>query len=195
MFLFLVYNSGTSEWWAANISPAVTVGGIVLLASGSWSSQATGDIVLSSYVGYRGYKIFLYNVTPVSNNVGLVARFSTNGGSSYDAGAGNYSWNNLEGSTNTNSTSDTSMELVANTIGVSNTAAQGGVDAEMNLLNPSNASVYSKMEGETARCSTTTSISTSFVGTRLAAQVTNAVRFLFTGGNIASGNYAVYGLT
>lgn len=90
--------------------------GMALLASGTVSSAATLDVVLTSYTAYRGIFVQLTNFAPATDNVGLLLRTSTNGGSSYDAGGSNYWWNRLRirgGSAfNDNTTASTSIEIV-----------------------------------------------------------------------------------
>jgi hypothetical protein len=60
-------------------------GGLILLASGTVSAAATLDIVLTGYTGYRALKLVLSSFLPVTDDVELWLRVSTNGGSSYDA--------------------------------------------------------------------------------------------------------------
>ena len=123
-------------------------------------------------------------------------RVSTNGGSSYDASAGNYRWS-YGGAVNATSleagsTSDTSIIISQN---VGNGAAEG-VSTIIELLDQTNTAVQQKVLGHTSTYHNDDACSAAVLGARrTTAQDTDAVRFLFSSGNITSGKYAVYGLS
>jgi hypothetical protein len=195
MFLLLIYNSGTSEWWTANIPPLVS-GGLVYLASGTWSSQATGDIVLTSYTGFRGIKIVLSGVLPVTDGANLTMRFSTDGGSNYDTSGYNYVVNilNDSGISAPQTSGSAGVILLAEFVGSGPT--KGG-NFEITLLNQTSTAFWSRAMFNGYWIDNSASPGGNYGtggGSREAAQDTDAVRFLFSSGNIAAGNYAVYGL-
>jgi hypothetical protein len=176
---------------------------ITLLTSGTVSAQATLDLVLTSYTGYRALKLLLTSFVPATDDVELWLRTSTNGGSSYDAGASDYAYANMRGRSGV-STADTVVSngaaqiIVAGvnsaTFAVSNVAAEGGANCEIMLYN------QSALEHTRIRIDSTfvgaqgDEIRFAGAGRRLAAQDTDAIRILFESGNIASGSYALYGL-
>jgi hypothetical protein len=172
--------------------------GLTLLTSGSVSAAATLDIVLTAYTAYRGLQILLYDFIPATNNVDLWARVSTDGGSNYDASAGNYKYANAA----TYSTVDTVFGTPRNNsaIAVILAASVGnvsdeGVDSAALLLGQTNTAKKPKLRWDSigyTHDDAAERISGS--GIRNAAQDTDAIRFLFSSGNIASGNYAVFGL-
>lgn len=179
---------------------AAASGGLVFLTSGTVSAQATLPIVLTSYTTYRGIVIELINIIPVTDDNQLLCRLSTNGGSSYDSGASNYLYTHcvsVNGVTETQSAAATSIRVAGSTtgsVGVGNGTAEG-VSATVKMMDQTNAAVKTRIActagfyaaGDLA-CSAHSS------GLRNTAQDTDAIQFLFTTGNIASGSYAVYGL-
>lgn len=170
--------------------------GAILLTSGTVSAAATLDIVLTSYTSYRAIKFLLTALIPATNDVALWMRFSTNGGSSYNAGASDYSYATFVSYTADDySSADSKIILVPISIfGISN-AATGGVSLEVTLYDQTSTTRYSAVRS--SALPVYTGIASPIVeanGYRNTAQDTDAVRFLFSSGNIASGKYAVYGL-
>jgi len=178
--------------------------GLVFLASGTVSSAATLDIVLTAYTAYRGLKFVLSGFLPATDDVELWMRLSTDGGSTYDAGASNYDWGWAGGNTSPltqfrGSTGDTKILIAGDAAaleGVGNASAEG-VNAEITLLNQASAAFWPRITHQGAWVDAAATPLNWFIqggGMRRAAQDTDAVRFLFETGNISAGNYAVYGL-
>ncbi len=179
-------------------------GGWQLLNSGSVSSAATLDIVLSSYTSFtRGLKLILNTFVPATDDVELWALLSTNAGSSYDNAAGNYQWA-LTGFRTDNisavdrSASDTKIRLLGHTnatASVSNTAAEGGATCEVWLPDQTNTGVWPRVisHGAYWGAGALGAVQQGF-GQRVTAQDTDAIRIQFESGNIASGTWGLYGL-
>lgn len=179
--------------------------GVDLLASGTVSAQATLDIPLTTYTAYRAIKFVLTSFVPATDDSELWMRFSTDGGSSYNAGATDYSYAILGLFNNATSSSRGSagapqMVLMGATganLAVSNVATEGGTDIEVTLFDQS-ATRFGRITytGGFHSAQSTNATNGIMVGAagRLASQDTDAVRFMFESGNITSGNYAVYGL-
>lgn len=201
----VAYNANTSKWVlqtpAVVPTSAYPAFGLVLLTSGTVSSAATLDIALTSYTSYRGFKLMLSGFLPATDDVQLRVRFSTDGGSNYDAGSGNYRYGVYGGvgsGTNLASYTQTSEHIAisgstATGSGVGNASTEGWNGA-VELLNLTSASLYSRL-----------TVSATYIndagdpvwcfggGARMTAQDTDAIRVLFSSGNIASGKYALYG--
>jgi len=189
-------NSGTgASVWDFKYTGLPAAGGLVYLTSGTVSNAATLDIVLTSYTAYRGIVIMLSSLVAVTDNTTLLMRFSTNGGSSYDAGASDYGWayNRTGNGTNTPGGSETATSInVAGNVG--NAQSTDGVNMTITLQDPFNTALHTKASFIGA----TSDINSTFGayyggGQRNTAQDTDAVRFLMSSGNISSGSYAVYG--
>jgi hypothetical protein len=175
--------------------------GLVLLTSGTVSAAATLDLVLTSYTAYRGILFNFSAFVPATDSVSFQARVSSDGGASYNAGATDYRYTSFgsfdDSSTTTSATRSTGGSSIAMTNGtVGNVASSEGIEGFVWLLNQTATGRHSRLHwdinailenGVAHRC--------SGVGRRQTSQDTDAMRFLFSSGNIASGNYAVYGLS
>jgi len=189
--LDLVYSSTATAFIAANVSPPH---GIVLLTSGTWSAQATGDIVLTAYSAYRGLKFVVSGVKPATDAVNFLMRFSTDGGSNYLATLYRYA-SIMFGESTTggglSSASDSSIPLAQD---IGNDATHG-YNGEITILNHTSTAFYPRAtwHGDWVG-SANSNIVGSGGGHNAAANNVDAIRFLFSSGNISTGNYAVYGL-
>lgn len=178
-----------------------------LLAAGTVSSAATLDLVLTSYTGFRGLK-FVLQLIPATDGVALYSRFSTNGGSSYDAGASDYDYAGLwmGDATGGGTTSGGIQSGAAAQIQLSSPQAgyligngsAEGIHIEVTLMGQTNAALWSRLSYlgyHISNNATPLGCSQFGGGARETAQDTDAIRFLFSSAsNIASGNYAVYGM-
>lgn len=172
----------------------------VPLATKTASASATLDFTEFNNATYRGYLFALENVKPATDLVTLLLRTSTNAGSSYDAGATDYSYANTllaSSSTLTQSvaTGATAINLTfPNDVG--NAAGEDGVTGDLWLYHAANGSVKTReaFQGMYDNGSGVL-VSIDGKGRRNTTQDTDAVRFLFSSGNIASGTIRMYGLT
>lgn len=187
--------AGANPQWAS-------AGGLQLLNSGTVSNAATLDIVLTSFTAYRGFKILLSSFVPATDDVELWMRFSTNGGSSFDATGYGYSLKFALGNaapvSSFNGAGAATFIPVAfhstATLAVSNVASEGGVDAEITIQDQTAARFTRARVISSYHSASGTLVSQTGDGQRETAQDTDAVRFLFEGGgNIASGKWALYG--
>lgn len=158
-------------------------------ASNTASIDFTG---LSS--AYREYELVYSGVVPITDGAHLLLRTSTNNGSSYDSGASDYRWCGWAvldngGSGVGNSGGDTAIRLIQSVDNAS-TSMTGGVAV---LLNPSAAQYF----GVTNICSYWNSGGvTGFFnsqGQRVTAADVDAIRILFSTGNISTGTFTLYG--
>lgn len=187
----LAMNSGaTAPEWAS--------GTRVLLASKDASASATLDFTEFNNAIYRFYEFDLERVKPATDGVDLAVRFSTNAGVGYDAGASDYVWQMVRtvgGGSTGGGTVGTFLALTfSNNVG--NAAAEDGVSGSVRLYNAGTAGAYTRLMVQTSYDDTGTGlVSISGSGRRTLTQDTDALRFLFTTGNIASGTIRMYGVT
>jgi hypothetical protein len=159
------------------------------------SSAATLDIVLTSYTAYRGFRLILANLIPATDNVDLIMRSSTDGGSSYDASAGNYMYvghaiDSGGSAAALASSSQTQMAIMTN---LGNGSAEGcsGVIEAFDLPNAAaKARFLWDFSGYQFNDLARHAVGR---GLRNAAADVDAIRVLFSSGNIASGKWALYG--
>lgn len=170
----------------------------VKLTSGSVSSAATLDLVLTSYTSYRALKFVITGWRPATDATTLWLRVSTNGGSTYDAGTG-YEWSAWLGDnagTGTNGGAASVAQIVLTGAGVqgSTTARSGNYEVTLPKQTSTTFNPQVLWLGTFVNNAGTVNSITG-AGHRTTAQDTDAVRFLFSSGNISVGDYAVYGLT
>lgn len=175
--------------------------GLQLLDSGTVSNASTLDIVLTSFAAYRTLYFELVDFVPATDDVDLWVRFSTNGGSSYDAGSSDYRFSNEV-------IFSTSSPQVQQSAGAAQIQIAGGSSGTAHIGNQASEGIslgaWLRGFGNGAMKTKITAVgeyygagnfSASFRagGHRNAAQGTNAVRWMFSSGNIDSGNWALYG--
>lgn len=191
--LDLVYSSAATAFIAVNLRPRT---GLVLLTSGTVSAAATLDIVLTSYTGYRGLKFTLSGFRPATDGTNLWVRFSTNGGSAYDTSGYNYAMfaQGDAGAGAAVQSGSAAQIIFAVDVG---SAATEGYCGELTLLNQTSTAFWSRITHAGYWMDSVATPGGAFGsggGARETAQDTDAIRFMFSSGNITAGNYAVYGL-
>ncbi len=183
-------------------SAAIIPGDFVLLATQSASSSAQLDFISRTAGGaifqsdYDDYLVEVVNVVPATDNVGLVVRMSTDGGSTYDSGS-NYAYAS-EGATYAfqapgGSATATSFGLASQN--VDTTITQNSFNASFHIYNPLGTTLYKVMAGFSGAYANDGNYYThQFAGNYKSTSAVNAIRFLETSGNIASGTIRIYGL-
>ena len=183
-----------ADTWVLHDAPRMA--GMELLTGGS-ASGANLSLVLTSYTGYRGLKFFLYDFIPATDDTDLYIRFSTDGGATYDATGYNYVLLGRDDSaTATSGQSGSANQIVVNGVGIGNGATEG-ISLEANLLGQTNTATWNRIFGTAYMIDSSGTPNgniVTFGGARETAQDTDAIRFLFSSGNITSGSYTVYGL-
>lgn len=158
-----------------------------ILASGSVTNAATLDINMSAYYAlYDVIEITLYDMVPLTGNTDLYLRVSADG-TTYDNGAANYQHSYNFGSGGTGNTTDIAIKLG----GAYGTGSSS--NGTIKLFSPGRSAYNPKVVfhiNETDNSANNVPINGA--GARLAGQVTKAVRFLFSSGNITA-SYKVRG--
>lgn len=157
--------------------------------------NGTSGVILDGT--YTIYAVVISGLVPASSNVALWMRTSTNAGSSYDNGASNYYGRR------TNKTMSTVYDAVQANNLTEMTLTAGEIDTDgyaygMVLFSTPNVSTVNF--GITANISVVlNTASTNALGydstyARAANADVDAIRFLMSSGNIASGTFTLYGL-
>lgn len=166
-----------------------------LIASDTASNDAAITFTgLSST--YGAYKLVFANVEPASDGVGLYLRTSTDGGSTYDSGAGEYSTTSFFATDSPNSgvSSDVGAATYIRISGTVGNAANEDCSGEITLVNPS-AAKYSEVFGIGRNVNASGARGVFFFsGARLSAADVDAIQILFSSGNISTGEFKLYGL-
>jgi hypothetical protein len=180
----------------ANLTPS----GFQFISSQDASTSATLDFTGFDASSYDSYVFILQNVIP-STGAYLLMRTSTDGGSTYDSGSGNYEWAqhgmiNSGSHSLDNITSQTGIHLTASDSSAKDVDTTGGVSGRVEVLGPHLAQwtmVNAGLSYIAANGSRPSIINTA--GHRESAADVDAVQFLFDTGSIASGTITMYGLT
>ena len=171
---------------------------VALLNSGSVSAAATLDIDLTGYTAYRGVAVVLDGFVPATDGVDLYLRFSSDGGATFDASGYNYAGNRTtDGGTNIAFGSGNAAQIaITGSAGIGNAATEG-IHLDLRLLRQTSTALWGRVMFQAYAISLDVPpVGYTAVGggAREAAQDTDAIRFLFSSGNIARGTWAVYGL-
>jgi hypothetical protein len=170
--------------------------GYVLLASGL-ASGATLSIPLTGMPAVKAYRIIINNLRPATDGVQLWIRTSTDGGANYSAGSSDYAYGAYGASdpTSTGEASAAASFIAVNPGSVSiGNGADEAICADMIVYAP-NSALQCKIQGSVIYKNTSGVLQSGvFRGVRLASADVDAIRFLFSSGNITSGDYAVYGM-
>lgn len=178
-------------------TPMYAVSGMVVLASGALSSQATLSLALddTGYSNFHSFKLIMSNVQPASDAVKPFIRFSDDGGATFEADAADYAWTCYDSDTGAGSgdVSDSEIELFG-TSDVGN-AANEGIDLQLTIYNPgSTGDTRVTWEAVWNRAADGGMFWGVGGGAMLVAGVSTDVRFLFSAGNINSGRYTLVGI-
>lgn len=158
--------------------------------------NGSGGVVLDGT--YKAYKFIITDVVPDADIRSFAMRTSTNAGSSYDSGASDYAYA-LAGYKSNASGADAGSDGAAQILLHDNSVGSATTDSfcgEIILFNPAGTSAHKRIIGTTSinRQAGPVRLVNIVSGWRLAATDVDAVRFLFTANNIASGTFTLYGL-
>lgn len=172
--------------------------GFVLLGYGTVSNAATLDVIFGDYTEFRGFRLMLTGFRPATSDTALRLRLTTNEGSSWLTSNYRYatavvsSFDGLdEGFAAHFSDSASEIDLV---IAASNNSAHS-IDGHINILNPFATTFQQKVLSDFVSDQHNFSTFRRFVGggSHSTSQNIDGMRVYFSSGNIAAGNWALYG--
>lgn len=172
-----------------------------LISSATASASATVDFTTSISSTYHAYKIIVSNLVPATDSVEFLMRVSTDGGVSWVA-TGSYGWR-VHGATASAYTQaaadDTSISLCSTSLATLTLGTGAGEEAGMEILvlDPSNSGHHTQVyaqAGYKIAVNGAHSINVSH-GSYNADTAVDGFRFLMSSGNIASGEFRLYGLS
>lgn len=170
-------------------------GGLVLLEQHTASSSASLDFTTCITSTYDEYIFEVVNLVPATNTTDLWMRFSTNGGSSYDSSSV-YWWSrwytqnaNSSGILSSNSTD--AKFIIADFI----SSSLEGASASIKVFNPLSTTNRRQVLWHALAAQPTVLASQPSGGVYTSTGTgVDAVQFLYSSGNIASGTIRCYGL-
>jgi len=191
------YNSTTDIWAQANTSGSGGGGSTEFISSTDISNASTFDFTGFDASKYDIYKLFFSNIIPATDGAHLKMYSSSNGGSSYDTSANQYSHITvfMQQSSAQFMGSMSASDRVDLTQGIgTDTGEEGGGSIEItifgaHLVQHTLFQFRSYYSGNNAR-------KHQMLGgaTRETAADVDAVRFELSAGNIASGTFTAYGM-
>lgn len=192
----VVLVSDGSNWHTVSQN---TSGGWELLDRQTAAASATLDFIKGITSAYDAYMLMLSDILPATDNVNIRLRASTDGGSTFLAGAADYEYNLAElqagvagWSSLSGSAGDTKIDLNSN--GLSNASGEQCSGTIM-LFSPA---TFPRVVWDIAFWDdTATAILTHAHGAGAfvnGGTAINGLRLLMSSGNIASGTAALYGL-
>ncbi len=181
-------NSAAGAWILLN--PAAPAGGEVLLSSASASSSAAVDFTLDT-ARYDFYTVRMYGVLPATDAASLLLRVSTDGGSTFVSTA---SYQRVMSSVNAdtgitsiaNSTADSEIKLADS---LSNTVGEQA-SGHVNIYRTTRFRCDGRMVIEAQNASRLVMATSAGL---FNSAVVDAVRFLMSTGNIATGTFQLFG--
>lgn len=166
------------------------------MASDSAASAATVDIDLSDFVGFDRVVIYIDKIDVSNDDVELRARFSSNGGSSFNSGATDYewlvNWKITAPSDGVNAdASDDHVTLIQNMGNAAGYSAGGKIE----ILHPFDATYMPMYTGDfiTNYFATGAIIVSNVGGRQTSNSVLNAIRFYPSAGTFDKFKYRVVG--
>jgi hypothetical protein len=166
----------------------------VQLTSTDISAAATVDFTLDS--AYSDFKVVYDNILPVTNNVPVRFKLSADGGSTFIAGSA-YSFSMRDGALSQAAydvQSSSSISLMNESTGYNQgNNAYDGAHGEVFIHAALDASTYTKIRWFTNHGYAGDAAYVLGSGTEKTTQVTDAIRFYYSSGNMASGNLTIYG--
>jgi hypothetical protein len=166
----------------------------VLIASATASNDATIEFTLTN-TDYTSYQVVLDSLLPATDGAELFMRFSSDGGSTFDSGTGNYRyasrWIASNGAIGSTSGESATAINLTNTVGTS--AGETGANGKLDLI--SSGEGRPSVRWQLSRTSSSNLLVYQNGGAERTATVeVDAIQFTMSTGNIASGKVYLYGL-
>ncbi len=179
-------------------------GNLLNCTGGNWSRIDTQTASSSSQLDfinlgstYSAIRFVLCDIKPATDAVSLYLKSSTDNGANFDGGAANYSygshWMPASGAWGSVQSAGTTQLALISSITVGNSTAER-VNGWVEIYNPS-AVDYLMVSAQLTMLNASTVLHVIQTGgARLAQQDTDAIRFYFSSGAIASGTIYAYGM-
>jgi len=179
-----------------------SAGALTFISSTDISAAATYDFTGFTAASYDSYVLNVMNLIPATDDVSLELLTSSNGGSSFDTGASDYSWGAISSNDTTNTTdaSDDSIRINGSTAHAlyrfGSAANEDGGSFALHIMAPHLTKRTTFHWIGTYFSAYTASELQMFSGggARLSSADVDGIRLVFSSGNIESGTITAYGL-
>ena len=204
-----IVNNGFMKTDSSGNLSFASAGGLTLISSTDISNAATYSFTSFDSSSFDAYIFVLINVVPVTDAVHIHMLTSSDGGSTYDTGASDYNWllaRNKDmvsdsGDGGDADQDDAHIALIGDNSGGANVvgsdANEAGVSGQIWLYNPASTSITHGTYDLCYQANTPENLLNVAKGgfARMSAADVDAIRILFSSGNIESGTINAYGVT
>lgn len=171
-------------------------GGLTKLDSGTVSNAATVDIDLEAHAAYRHLKI-VFSFLPATDAVFLDARASTDGGGTFLSGANyNYTVQTVyDDGTEAKESANAGVAIGLSEGDIGN-ASNEGIRGYVDIYDHASTSLWALMSAKCVYQNSGAAIRVAQSDTGAAVRIADDItdwRFFFSSGNIASGEWTLYG--
>lgn len=190
----------TSAGSVKKAKPAALGASVAFISSQDASGSATLDFTVFDATKFDAYEFHLQSILPAVDDDDLGVRFRTSGGS-FRTGGSDYAYS-LTGQNNAGALSEVStgasvivLNDLSATAGVGNAAGETGVNGKIWVHSAGLAAGKTTITGVLGYYSANGGFAmVVLAGTVTTAEVNDAIRFYFAGGNIASGTITMLGI-
>jgi hypothetical protein len=177
-------------------------GGMVLLEQHTASSSATLDFTSCVTSTYDDYEFEFVRVQPATDNVHFGFRVSYDGGSTWQSAASSYFWliSRVLGNTTSAIVNDGSVGMtsttnyIATNVDTTIGTSLAGVNGRLKMYAPGDAINHRFLSDVVSYDNSNLDSRTQMSSRNTGTSAVNAVQFLFSSGNLASGTIRCYGL-
>ena len=191
----LEYYNG-SAW--VQLSSSSSGGGMTLIATQTASADSTIDFANNLDSTYEVYVVVFSGTIPATDGARFQLRIGTGGTPTYQSGASDYSWSTdytVPGAASGGAVaSDAEIELIGTALTVGNATGEH-VAGRVFIHSPSDTNLHTYVEAQIVGKNTASGLFiANTAGSYNATTAVTSLRFLFSSGNITSGEFKLYGL-
>ena len=191
----LEYYNG-SAW--VQLSSSSSGGGMTLIATQTASADSTIDFANNLDSTYEAYVVVFSGTIPATDGARFQLRIGTGGTPTYQSGASDYSWSTdytVPGAASGGAVaSDAEIELIGTALTVGNATGEH-VAGRVFIHSPSDTNLHTYVEAQIVGKNTASGLFiANTAGSYNATTAVTSLRFLFSSGNITSGEFKLYGL-
>jgi len=190
-----IARGGTGGTTVEAAREALGLGDLSFIATADAADDAVMDFTGFDATKYDAYLFVLQNIEPATDAAALYLRTSSDGGATYDSGATDYSWvRRTTSAVITAQSGEAEAARIDISAGVGTGAGEKGISGEIKIFGPHLAKQTSVRASLDCVNNGGNYEMREVVGYRNEEAPVDAIRFLFSTGNIASGSITMYGM-
>ena len=191
--IFISEGSGNWRCLAYQRANGMSVYGLVQIERKTASNSATVDFTLPS--GYDFHILEVIDAAPQTDGATPGIRFSDDNGATFEADAADYAYTSTGGTSSTGESSSGDTEIQLNGTGGVGNASGERVSMSIRIYGALNAALFTTISATGVSISAAgIPVNITSAGMMNTASSDEAVRFLFSSGNVVSGTFVLYGM-